>query len=444
MNLIGADNMMTIESSPSLAHDYAAAAERRVYDIDDVDMTAAPADLGHICVVGGGQMGSGIATALLENGVRVTLMETSDDRIEGAAARIRANWSNRVKRGELTESDIDERMGRFAGVTDLERAAPAQLFIEAAWESMALKKEIFGRLCQVAPPGAVLATNTSSLDINAITETTDRPQDVIGLHFFSPAHVMRLLEVVRGERTSDRCIVTALALARLLKKVPVVVGVCFGFVGNRIFAARDQQTSRMLLEGASPQQIDDAMQHFGFPMGPFALQDMAGGIELTWRLRQQTGDVDEIGDALYEAGRLGQRTGRGYYRYEPGNRSPLPDPEVDAIIAGLRQKYGIVPRSVESEEIIDRMILPMINEAAKILDEGIAQRASDIDVVWNTGYGFPLDKGGITYHADTIGLPMILKRLRRLQAEHGDHFAPAPMIERMVAEGQPLSESKRS
>ena len=430
---------MTNGDCRAKAHEYARAAEKRVWTVEGVDPNVEPADIGHVCVIGGGQMGSGIATALLDGGLTVTMVETEARNIEKAAERIRGNWSNRVKRMQMTQADVDERMSRFSGVTDFAQAGRAELFIEAVWEDMAPKKEIFSRLSQAAPPDAVLATNTSTLDVTEIASVTGRSADVIGLHFFSPAHVMRLLEVVRAEQTSNRCIATALALARALEKVPVVVGVCFGFVGNRIFAARDQQASVMLLEGASPEQIDGAMMEFGFPMGPFALQDMSGGIELTWRLRQESGAVDEVGDALYLAGRLGQRIGKGYYRYEPGNRMPMPDPEVDAIIAQARARAGVVPRAIPREEITDRMILPMINEAARIVDEEIVQRASDIDVVWNTGYGWPLDKGGITYFADELGLSVVLDRLRRLQIAHGDHFAPAPLLERLAAEGAGLS-----
>ena len=422
------------------ARAYAAQAERQAWDVEGIDHSAKAADLGHVCVIGGGQMGSGIATALLEAGIEVTLVETAAENRERVGARIRANWANRIKRGQLNEAEVDARMARFNAVGDLAEVAPTQLYIEAAWENMALKRAIFARLAGLAPAGAVLATNTSTFDINEIAAATDRPGDVIGLHFFSPAHVMRLLEVVRAAKTSDRCIATALALARALGKIPVVVGVCFGFVGNRIFAARDRQANQLLLEGASPRQIDQALENFGFAMGTFALFDMTGGIELNWRLRQETGEIDAIGDALYHAGRLGQRAGKGYYRYEPGDRKPLPDPEVDAIIASVRTDRGITPRDISDAEIIDRMILPMINEAAKILDEGIAQRASDIDVVWNTGYGWPLDRGGPTYYGDRLGLPAVVSRLQVLRKDHGDHFAPAPLLATLASEGRGLAD----
>lgn len=428
-----------IPSETDRARQYAARAEQKAAMIEGIDPAAMPADLSHACVIGGGQMGTGIATALLENGLAVTMMETSQANIENAASRIRANWANGVKRGKLTEADVEERLSRFDGVTDLAEVRPTELFIEAVWEDMALKQQIFRQLAAAAPDNAVLATNTSSLDVNDIAAATGRPADVVGLHFFSPAHIMRLLEVVRGQQTSDRCLATAMALAHTLNKVAVVVGICNGFVGNRIFAKRDQQAIRMLIEGATPAQIDKALEQFGFAMGTFTLFDMVGGIELNWRLRQQTGEEDAIGDALYAAGRLGQRVGKGYYRYEPGSRTPTPDPEVDAIIAAVRERKGVKPRDISEQEILDRMILPMINEAARIVDEGIAQRASDVDVVWNTGYGWPLDKGGLTYYGDRLALPHVRDRLQALQAQHGDHFAVSPLLEKLARDGERLS-----
>ena len=423
------------------AAEHAIAAERAAATIRGVDLKVTPADLSHVCVIGGGQMGAGIATALLQSGLAVTLVETSPANMANATARIRANWTNAIKRGKLTEAEVEERLRRFDSVTDLADVRPTELLIEAVWEDMALKRQIFQQISAVAPENAVLATNTSSLDLNEIAAATGRPAQVVGLHFFSPAQVMRLLEVVRGRDTSDRCLATAMALARRLGKVAVVVGVCDGFVGNRIFAKRDYQAARMLVEGATPAQIDRALVRFGFPMGTFALFDMVGGIELNWRLRQQTGEEDPVGDALYASGRLGQRVGKGYYRYEPGDRTPIPDPEVDAIIASVRERTGVTARDIGEQEILDRMILPMINEAAKILDEGVAQRASDIDVIWNTGYGWPLDKGGLTYYGDMLGLAYVRDRLQALQARHGDHFAPAPLLEKLVREGRPLSET---
>ena len=383
-------------------------------------------------------MGTGIVTAFLQSGLKVTLVEPEERELEKAPARIRDNWSRVVKRGQLTSADVEERMERFVGVADLSAVDPVPLYVEAAWESMAVKKAIFEELSERAPAGAVLATNTSTLNIDEIAASTDRPEDVLGLHFFNPAFIMKLLEVVRGEETSTRCLAIAMEIARKLRKTPVVVGVCKGFVGNRMFSARDSQAKQMLMEGAKPQQIDSALTNFGFPMGTFTLYDMVGGIELAWRVRQETGDVDEIGDALYEAGRLGMRVGMGYYQYEPGSRRPLPDPEVDLIISQVLNSHGVAPREISEQEIVDRMILPMINEAAKILEEGIAERASDIDVVWTTGYGWPVEKGGPAYFADQLGLDTVVRRLRELQAVYGDNFAPSRLLVSLAKEGKRL------
>lgn len=434
-----------IASPAAVARRHAFFAERKTTKIPGLNPNIPPAELSHVAIIGGGQMGSGIATALLEHGCKVTIVEQSQDAFDVALSRIRENWSSRLRRGALTDTEVSQRLARLHGSTELEAVKPVELIIEAVWENMALKQAIFKRLSDVANPSAVLATNTSGLDVNEIAAVTARPSEVVGLHFFSPAHVMRLLEVVRARQTSDRCLATALALARLLKKVPVVVGVCAGFVGNRLFAARDQQATPMLLEGASPTDIDAALEAFGFPMGVFKLYDMAGAIELGWRQRQdRIGPEDEIGDALYHAGRLGQRAGKGYYRYEKGSRTPHPDPEVESIIESARSRRGIIRRQIPQDEIIERMILPMVNECAKILDEGIAIRASDIDVVWNTGYGWPLSKGGPAYYGDALGLPHVLERLRKLQARHGSHFAPSPPLEKLVTEGHTLASLSRA
>lgn len=433
-----------IVSSPvAVARRHAFFAERAASQVPGLGPAIPSADLGRVGVIGGGQMGSGIATALLAAGSNVTLIEAGDAARNALPDRIRGHWANQVKRGKLTTQEVEDRIARLTIAADLNALADHQLVIEAVWESMPLKKEIFGELDRILPPDAVLATNTSTLDINEIASATNRPESVIGLHFFSPAYVMRLLEVVRGTATSDRCLATSLALAKHLRKIPVVVGVCDGFVGNRLFAARDNQANRMLLEGASPEQIDGALQRFGFAMGTFTIYDMVGAIELGWRIRQESGEREIVGDALYAAGRLGQRVGAGYYRYEPGNRTPLADPAFDAILAELRRAEGITPRDISEEEIIERMILPMINESAKILAEGIATRASDIDVVWNTGYGWPIDKGGPAFYGDVLGLAHVTSRLEALQQAHGDYFKPAPALTQLATAGRTLASAGR-
>ena len=435
--------LQVVNSPAAVARRHAFFAERMASQIPGLDPAALPARLSHVGVVGAGQMGSGIATALLSAGSSVTLVETLDTARGAAGTRIRSNWANQVKRGQLSAEQVEERMARLTIAPALDALIHHELVIEAVWESLALKKEIFAKLDTILPQQAVLATNTSTLDVDQIAEATVRPESVIGLHFFNPAHVMRLLEVVRGAATSPRCLATALALAKHLRKVPVVVGICDGFVGNRLFIARDHQANQMLIEGATPAQIDGALERFGFPMGTFTLYDMAGAIELGWRLRQQSGKKEPVGDALYAAGRLGQRSGRGYYRYEAGHRSPIPDPEVDVLLANLREAAGIARREIREEEIIDRMILPMINESARIIDEGVVTRASDIDVVWNTGYGWPIDKGGPAFYGDVLGLDYVMRRLEALRKDHGEYFAPSPALIRLVEQGRSLAGAAR-
>jgi 3-hydroxyacyl-CoA dehydrogenase len=300
---------------------------------------------------------------------------------------------------------------------------------------MEVKKQVFGQLDRVAKPGAILASNTSYLDIDAIAAMTSRPGDVLGLHFFSPANVMKLLEIVRGKATAPDVLATALKVARAIGKVPVVVGVCHGFVGNRMLAARSSEGESLLLEGASPSSVDAAFTDFGFPMGPHAMGDLAG-LDIGWRNRKSLGKTAVIGDALCEAGRFGQKTGKGYYDYSAGPREAKPDPWVDALIEEKARETGVNRRDIAAQEIVERTIYPMINEGAKILDEGIAMRASDIDVVWVNGYGFPVGKGGPMHWAEVEGLAKIVERLRYWHEKTGkDLFAPAPLLERAAMTG---------
>ena len=307
---------------------------------------------------------------------------------------------------------------------------------------MALKKSIFEIVDRHAKPGALLGTNTSTLDIDEIAAVTARPQDVIGLHFFSPAHVMKLLEVVRGAKTSEASVARALRLAKAIGKVAVAVGVCDGFVGNRILGAREAQARSLILEGASPQQVDGVLVRFGFPMGSFEMQDMSGGVELLWRMRQAKGEVEPVGDRLAELGRFGQKAGKGYYRYGEDGRKPLPDPEVDAIIEEASRKAGLSRRAISDEEIEERLILPMINEGARILEEGVAARASDIDVIWSYGYGWPKAKGGPMYYADQIGLRRVVDGLEALERSHGDDtFAPSALLRALADDGKRFADA---
>jgi 3-hydroxyacyl-CoA dehydrogenase len=327
-------------------------------------------------------------------------------------------------------------MALITGSIDYQDIADADVVIEAVFEDMAIKKEVFARIDKIAKPDAILATNTSTLDVNEIAAATKRPESVIGLHFFSPANVMRLLEEVRGAKTSKPVVASSMALAKRIRKVPVLVGVCDGFVGNRMLAQRGREAERLLLEGALPHEVDKVLYDFGFPMGPFAMGDLAG-LDVGWRVRQARGTKAPIADAIYEAGRLGQKTSKGYYSYEPGSRTPVPDPEVERIIVEVSSRMGINRRTIAPEEMLERLVYPMINEGARILEEGIALRASDIDVVWVYGYGWPVYRGGPMFHADQIGLAKIRDSL----ADYAERFRekqlePAPLLQRLAAAGR--------
>ena len=312
----------------------------------------------------------------------------------------------------------------------------ADLIIEAVFEEMALKKSIFRELDRLAKPGAVLATNTSTLDVDAIAAETQRPGDVVGMHFFSPANIMKLLEIVRGKATAFDTLKTAMAVGQRIGKVGVISGVCDGFIGNRMLHKRFAQVERLLIEGALPQEIDAALTEFGFAMGPCAVGDLAG-LDVGWRIRKERGTKAAISDALCEAGRFGQKTGKGYYLYEPGSRVPRPDPEVERLILETSKRLGVERRPISKEEIVERTIYPMINEGARILEEGIAMRSGDIDVVWIYGYGWPVARGGPMFYADQVGLGVIADRLGHYADELADKtLAPAPLLARLAAEGK--------
>jgi 3-hydroxyacyl-CoA dehydrogenase len=431
-----------VNSDQSKAQRYFFFAEREAAKIPGLSPDAKPVDVKTVAIVGAGTMGGGIAMNFANAGIPVTLIEQDQKALDRGLGVIRRNYENTAARGGLTPEDIDKRMALITPSLKLEDVATADLIIEAVYENMGLKKEIFRKLDQFARKGAILGTNTSALNIDEIAAVTSRPQDVIGLHFFSPANVMRLLEVVRAAKTAEWVVATAMTVARKINKVAALVGVCDGFVGNRIMRARGMQSERLLIEGALPQQIDKVLVEFGFPMGPYAVTDMGGGIELGWRRRQETGAKNFIGDSLAERGRFGQKAGKGFYHYEPGSRAPLPDPEVEEIIKEASRREGVERRTIPDQEAFERLIYPMINEAAKILDEGMALRASDIDVIWVYGYGWPLWRGGPMFYADLVGLKKIRDRMLELQKQHGDVFKPAPLIERLVAEGKGFKDFK--
>jgi 3-hydroxyacyl-CoA dehydrogenase len=411
-------------------------AEREAAKVPDMPEATKPRPIARGAVIGAGTMGGGIAMCFANAGIPVTVIETGRDQLQKGLDRVAANYRVTVSRGGLDAAEMERRMGLITGVTEFEAASEADAVIEAVFEETDVKKSVFAQLDRIAKPNALLASNTSTLDVNEIARATARPQDVLGMHFFSPANVMRLLEVVRGAQTSHEALATAIALGRRLGKVPVTVGVCYGFVGNRMLARRSVETERLLLEGALPQEIDAAVVGFGFPMGPCAMMDLAG-LDVGWRIRQGRGEHALIEDALCDAGHFGQKTGKGYFRYEVGSRTPLPDPEIEKIILETSARLGVNRRPIGEKEIVERMVLPMINEGARILDEGIAARPGDIDVIWVYGYGWPAWRGGPMYYADRLGLSHIRDRLIHYADRSNDQtLRPAPLLQRLAAEGR--------
>ncbi len=396
-----------------------------------------------VAVIGAGTMGGGIAMCFANAGIPVRLLEVKEEALAKGIATIRRNYENTARKGKLTAAQVEERMALISPTLSYGDLASADLVIEAVFENMAIKKEIFATLDEVCKPGAILATNTSTLDIDEIASATTRPQDVVGMHFFSPANVMKLLENVRGKATSDEVVATVMEVSRRIGKVAVLVGVCYGFVGNRMLHQRGREATALVDEGASPQQVDAVLTGFGFPMGQFAMGDLAG-IDVGWRIREERRKAGDPGaparnwvDRLAEQGRFGQKTGAGIYRYEAGDRTPRPDPEVEALIAACRAEQGITPRAVADQEILERCLYVMVNEGAKILEEGIAARALDIDVVWIHGYGFPAHRGGPMFWADQVGLATVYEAVRRFhETIGGAQWEPAPLLERLAREGK--------
>jgi 3-hydroxyacyl-CoA dehydrogenase len=420
----------------SKAQRYAFFAEREAAKISGVPEGTKPRKVEQVAVIGAGTMGGGIAMSFVNAGIPVTLIETGEEPLKRGLGIMQKNYEATAARGGIPADAPAKRMALIKGVVGLENVKDADLIIEAVFETMAIKKEVFGKLDQYAKPGAVLASNTSYLNVNEIAATTKRPQDVLGMHFFSPANVMKLCEIVRGEKTAPDVLMTAVAIAKRIAKVPVVVGVCDGFVGNRMLAARSKQADKLLYEGALPQQVDAVVTKFGIPMGPFAMGDLAG-LDIGWRSRKDRGIKSEIADAICEAGRFGQKTGKGYYKYEPGSRAPLPDPEIEKLIEETVTKLGLKRRQVSDEEILERMVYPMVNEGARILEEKIAARPADIDVVWLYGYGWPVYRGGPMFYADQVGLKHIADRLAYYAKQTNDpSLEPAPLLKRLADEGK--------
>jgi 3-hydroxyacyl-CoA dehydrogenase len=416
---------------------YAFFAERAVAKVPGLPAEAPPVK--SVAIVGAGTMGGGIAMACANAGLDVTLTDTDQAQVDKGLSTITKNYETSVTRGRLTADDVRDRMARIAARPGEESFADADVVIEAVFENMAVKQDIFRRLDAGTKPGCILATNTSTLDIDAIASATSRPGAVVGLHFFSPANVMRLVEIVRGRETAPATVGAALGLAKKLGKVGVVVGNGFGFVGNRLMLPYMYEAQFLAEEGASPQQVDKVLTDFGMAMGIFAVDDMAG-LDVAWRVRQERPAFPAgwrqplVADLLYDMGRFGQKTGAGWYRYA-GDRKATPDPEVEALIERRAREAGQARRAVSDAEILDRCVLTLVNEGARVLEEGIALRASDIDVIYLTGYGFPAFRGGPMFYADRRGLGEVYERVKALHAEHGPRWQPAPLLERLAREG---------
>jgi 3-hydroxyacyl-CoA dehydrogenase len=425
-----------LTSPESKAQRYFFFAEREAAKIPDVPADTPARDVKKAAVIGAGTMGGGIAMNFANAGIPVTVVEMNQENLDRGLGIVRKNYEATASRGRMTAADVDKRMGLITGTTDWNAVRDADMIIEAVFEEMPIKKEVFARLDGIAKPDAVLATNTSTLDVDEIASATKRPESVIGTHFFSPANVMRLLENVRGRKSSKTTIATAMAIGRRIAKVPVLVGVCYGFVGNRMLHQRGQQAEKLILEGALPHQVDKVLTDFGFPMGPFAMGDLAG-LDVGWRIRKGRGTKSPVADRICELGRFGQKTGSGYFKYEKGDRTPIPDPEVEKIIVDVATEQGITRRHITDEEILQRLLYPMVNEGAKILDEKIAIRASDIDVIWVYGYGWPVYRGGPMFWADQIGLRALRDMMVAFQKASGDAFwTPAPLLTRLVDESK--------
>jgi len=410
---------MELMSGPqSAAQQYFFFAERQAGKVPDVPKDTPEIPIAKVGVIGSGTMGGGIAMNMVNVGIPVTIVEVKREALERGLGVIRKNYENTARKGRISEADVARRMELINGSLDLADLADCDLIIEAVFEDMAVKKDIFTRLDGIAKPGAILASNTSALDINEIAAVTSRPESVIGLHFFSPANVMKLLEVVRGDKTSKEVIKTCMAFAKRIRKVAVLVGVCHGFVGNRILFVRQYQAEQLALEGAPPHRIDKVLYDFGFPMGAFQMSDLAG-LDIGWNAATSKGAT--VRERLCEMDRRGQKTSAGYYDYDE-NRTPTPTPIVQELYAEFAAKAGITQREISDEEILERCILPMINEGAKILEEGIAIRASDIDVVYVYGYGWPVYRGGPMHYANSLGLDKVVEKLRAYQQSSGSDF----------------------
>ena len=418
-------------------------AEREVAKVPGLPKDTAKRDVKSAAIIGAGTMGGGIAMNFANAGIPVKILEVKEDALERGIAVIRKNYENTAKKGRITQEQVEQRMALIQPTLSYDDLSDVDLVIEAVFENMDVKKAVFSELDRVCKPGAILATNTSTLDVNRIASFTKRPEDVVGMHFFSPANVMKLLENVRGEKTSDEVVATVMDLSRRIGKVGVLVGVCHGFVGNRMLHKRQAEAVQLVNEGANPAQVDKVLFDLGFPMGPFAMSDLAG-MDVGYRIREELRKEDPDNapprnwtDDLVEQGRLGQKTQAGVFDYKEGDRTPVPSSEVDALIAKFREENGIQSRDISDQEILERCMYIMVNEGAKILEEGIAARPLDVDVIWIYGYGFPVYRGGVLFWADSVGLKTIYDKVSQIHQETGsDTWKPAALLEKLAKEGK--------
>ena len=437
--------MACMEDPQSAALRHMFFAERAAAKIDSIDTSVEPAKIQRVGIIGAGTMGGGIAMCFAQTGIQVTLIDMSDEAVTACISKIKTNYDISVKRGRLSEDQVEAIMSQIKPSSHFEDLADADMVIEAVFENLAVKKEVFARLDTICKADAVLASNTSYQSIDDIAAATSRPESVLGMHFFSPANIMKLLEVVKGDKSNDRVIATAMAVGKRIGKTSVLSGMCYGFIGNRMLRPYAREAALCMMEGASPAQIDAAMEQWGMAMGPLAVGDLAG-LDIGYKAREQLTDEQKgdpasycVADRLVEAGRLGQKSGAGYYRYDPETRQRMADPDVDAIIDSCREELGIVARTISDEEIVDRLILALANEGARILDEGIAQRASDIDVVYCYGYGFPRHRGGPMHYVQARGLTWAVERMTEFQQTlNQDNWSIAPLIASNAERGEAL------
>ena len=435
-------SLLTTPECRALRHLFAA--QRAASKIADVPDDTPVRTIASVAVIGAGTMGGGISMNFLNAGIPVRMLEMKQEALDRGVATIRKNYEAQVKKGKLTQEKYDQRMALLTTTLSYDDIRNADLVIEAVFEEMGVKEKVFQQLDKTMKPGAILASNTSTLDVNTIASFTQRPQDVVGMHFFSPANVMKLLEVVRGAKTAKDVLATVMALAKKIKKTAVVSGVCDGFIGNRMIEQYSRQAGFLLEEGCTPQQVDKAVEAFGFAMGPFRMGDLAGN-DIGWAIRKRRYvekpnlRYSKTADLLCEMGRYGQKTGAGWYDYQPGKRDAIPSAAVDTMIAQHRKTLGVTPRQISNDEIVQRLVFSLVNEAAHIIEEGIAAKASDVDMVYITGYGFPMHRGGPMLYADQFGLFNVVHTMRRFAQnplDDANFWQPAPLLARLAAEGK--------